>query len=312
MAPSKKHHYVPQFLLRRFATEEKQIITVQLPEGRCFTSSVLDTGSENKFYTLSQNNPNPEALEEALGELENSAAPVLRCIESGDWPLSLDDRIILGAFVTLQALRGPDKRRLMRTLRAEMVERETQRVEEHGASKWFADRGLHLTEERACNAWDSVIGTGEPLVTIDADYHLEQIATHAETVLPHLLARSWTLVRFKVPTLIISDVPVSLNDVQDGACGNWGLLNAPSISLPLNRTTALVFGTTYPSKSEKEVKKLLEGTFDQEVVGNEAWASWLNARTVHNAYRALFHHPDDGALIPSEFPLRGNRVRGAY
>lgn len=312
MAPSKKHHYVPQLLLRRFATEEEQIVTVRLPGGTRFTASVLDTGSENKFHTVSRNKANPQVLEEAFGELEGAAAPVLRRIESGGWPLSLDDRITLGAFVALQALRGPEQRRLMRTLQAERVERETQHVEERGAANWFADHGLHLAEERARDAWYSATGAGEPLVTIDAAYHAEQIAAHAETVLPHLLARYWTLVRFDVPTLIASDAPVSLDDVRDGAHCRSGLLNAPSISLPLSRTTALVLGATYPSESQDETKALLRGVLDREAVGNDAWANRLNSRTVHNAARALFHHPDDGALVPSELPRRGRREHAAF
>ncbi|PRZ12015.1 uncharacterized protein DUF4238 [Nesterenkonia sandarakina] len=259
---------------------------------------------ERGFYAVNAHPVDSEALEKAFGPVEGLAIKVFKKIDSGTWPLSVDDRIALGAFVILQALRGPNLRQLAESLQAGIVERENQRVAEHGAAKWFAERGLQLTEQRAREGWDAAVGTGEPLVTIDAAYHARQIATHAETVLPYLLGRYWTLVRFDAPTLITSDAPVSLHDVEDGP-RRWGLLNAPSISLPLSRTTALVFGATYSLESEDDAEALLGGAFDQVVQGDNVWKKRLNARTVHNATRTLFHHPDDATLIPSELPRWG-------
>lgn len=191
----------------------------------------------------------------------------------------------------------------MKSLQDDMVERETRFVEEHGAARWFADHGLPLTEERARDAWDSVVGAGNSLVEIDALYHAQRIADGSDTVMNLFLSRYWTLVRFDTPSLITSDVPVSLNDAHDER-GEWGFQNAPSVSLPLNRTTALVLGAVYPSPSAIETEALLNGAFDREVEGNDTWAKRLNARTVHNAEHELYLHPDDAALISSELPTR--------
>ena len=119
------------------------------------------------------------------------------------------------------------------------------------------------------------------------------------------LSRCWTLVRLDIPSLMTSDVPVSLNESHDER-GGWGLRIAPSVSLPLNRTTALVLGAVHPSQSEGETEAVLNGAFDREVEGNGTWAKRLNARTVHNAEHELYFHPDDAALISSDLPIRND------
>ncbi|OUE19144.1 hypothetical protein BFL36_13965 [Clavibacter michiganensis] len=300
--PSKKHHYVPKFYLRKYATDTEQITTVRLPGDGRFTSSIADTGSQNRFYTIPQNTANPESLEEAFGEVENAAAPILRRIESGRWPLSLDDRVAVGAFVTVQALRGPDQRRLMNSLKVAMVERATRYAAERGAAQWFANHGVYADERQAEEAWRLLASADEPFVAIDAAYHAGQIAKHSETVLPHLLARRWNLINFEVPSLVTSDAPVGLHDVQDGRPGPWGLLNAPIISFPLSRTSALLLSKTVPPRTRLDMNAVVHGALDSAVEGAARDAKRLNERTVHNAGLAVFHHPDDGALVPTTLP----------
>lgn len=165
-APAKKHHYVPQFYLRKFAKDE-QVATVRLPGDRRYVSSVTDTGSENRFHTVRQHPDSPEILEDAFAALEGDAAPVIERVEDGMWPLPLGERMSLAGFVLFQALRGPDQRRLMTALQAQMMERETSRVADEGPARWLADRGLLVDKGRAQEAWDRISSTGEMPVMID-------------------------------------------------------------------------------------------------------------------------------------------------
>lgn len=301
-----KHHFVPQSYLRRWA-DAGEVRAATIATGRRARGGVGVTGMKRGFYAVDSYAEDPNAVEKAFGSVGYPGKRVIDKIVDGKkgevWPLSLDDRVALAAYVALQALRGPELRRLMQSLQDDMVERETRFVEEHGAAKWFASHGLPLTKERARDAWDAEVGAGDSLVDIDALYHAQRIADGSDAVMALFLSRYWTLVRFDTPCLITSDAPVSLNDVHD-ELREWGFQNAPSVSLPLNRTTALVLGAVYPCQSEGETEALLNGAFDREVEGNEAWARRLNARTVHNAEDELYYHPDDAALIPSELPTR--------
>lgn len=301
-----KHHFVPRSYLRRWA-DAGEVRVATIATGRRARGGVGVTAMKRGFYAVDSYVEDPNAVEKAFGLVEYPGKRVIDKIVNGKkgqvWPLSHDDRVALGAYVALQALRGPDQRRLMQSLQVEMVDRETRFVEEQGAAEWFAIHGLPLTDERARDAWDSEIGAGKSLVDIDARYHAQRIADGSDTVMNLLLSRYWTLARFDAPSLITSDAPVSLTDASDDRRA-WGFQNAPSISLPLNRTTALVLGAVYPSQSESETEALLNGAFDREVEGNDTLARRLNARTVHNAEDELYFHPDDAALIPSELPAR--------
>ncbi|MFI8633578.1 DUF4238 domain-containing protein [Microbacterium sp. NPDC077663] len=303
-----KHHFVPRSYLRRWA-DAGEVSVATIATGRRARGGVRVTAMKRGFYAIDSYNTDPNAVEKAFGSVEDPGKRVIDKIvdgRNGDvWPLPLDDRVALGAYVALQALRGPEQRLLMQSLQDDMVESETRFVDEHGAAKWFANHGLRLTEERARGAWDSGVGDGKPLVVIDALYHAQRIANDSDTVMNLFLSRYWTLVRFDTPSLITSDAPVSLNDAHDER-GAWGFQNAPSISLPLNRTTALVFGAVYPSQSEGETEALLNGAFDREVEGSDIWAQRLNARTAHNAEHELYFHPDDAALISSELRTRND------
>lgn len=303
-----KHHFVPRSYLRRWA-EAGEVQVATIATGRRAPGGVGVTGMKRGFYAVDSYAKDPNAVEKAFGTVEDPGKRVIDRIvdrrKGETWPLSLDDRVALGAYVALQALRGPEQRQLMQSLQDEMVERETRSVEEHGAANWFANHGLHLTEESARAEWDAAVGSEEARIPIDALYHAQRIAEHADTVTALFLSRYWTIVRFDAPALITSDAPVSLNDVHDER-DEWGWQNAPSISFPLNRTTALVLGAQYPSQSQTDTEALLRGAFDHEAVGNDTWANRLNARTVHNAENELYYHPDDAALIPDELPTRNN------
>ncbi|MEW2006394.1 DUF4238 domain-containing protein [Microbacterium sp. NPDC079208] len=303
-----KHHFVPQSYLRRWAAAgEVRVVTIAT--GRRARGGVGVTAMKRGFYAVNSYAQDPSAVEKAFGSVEDPGKRVIDRIVNGKkgeaWPLSLDDRVALGAYIALQALRGPEQRRRMQSLQDDMVERETRLVEEYGAGKWFANHGMPLTDERARDAWDSEVGAGRSLVDIDALYHAQRIADGSDTAMNLFLSRYWRLVRFGTPSLITSDVPVSLNDAHDER-GEWGFQNAPCISLPLSRTTALVLGAVYPSQSVGETEALLNGAFDSEVEGDDTWAKRLNARTIHNAEYELYFHPDDAALIPSELPTRND------
>lgn len=298
-----KHHFVPRSYLRRWA-EAGEVRVANIATGRRAPGGIGVTAMKRGFYAVDSQNHHPNAVEEAFWSVEDPGKRAIdRIVNDMVWPLSLDDRVTLGAYVTLQALRGPEQRERMQSAQDKMVQRETQFVAEHGAAAWFAKHGLELTQERAREVWDGAVGAGEPLVVINALYHAQRIADGSDPVMNLLLSRYWTLVRFDAPALITSDAPVSLNDAHD-ARGEWGFQNAPSITFPLNRTTALVFGAQYPSQSQADTEALLRGTFDREAVGNDTWANRLNARTVHNAENELYYHPDDAALIPDELPRR--------
>ncbi|MEV4991594.1 DUF4238 domain-containing protein [Pseudarthrobacter sp. LMD1-1-1.1] len=116
---SRKHHTVPQFYLKGFATASRQIGTVQLPGTKRFVQSTSKASAHTDFYAVPGHEEGPDVFEKGLSRVEGEAARVIRRItEEHVWPLSPEDRELLAAFLTLQFLRGPEQRRHMEEMSA--------------------------------------------------------------------------------------------------------------------------------------------------------------------------------------------------
>lgn len=109
MTTTKKQHYVPQFLLKRFGTGKKnreKIWVLDKLTGNVFQSSVRDIGHENNFY-------NHEKLksidiEKRLENIESDIAPLLSRINKYG-KLFRDESEVVGLsyFLSAQILRTP-------------------------------------------------------------------------------------------------------------------------------------------------------------------------------------------------------------
>ena len=68
MADAKKHHYIPQFLLRNFAFDRRRRLYVfGKRTDRVFVASVADVAAENRLYEFSIDGPTI-TLEPSLAE----------------------------------------------------------------------------------------------------------------------------------------------------------------------------------------------------------------------------------------------------
>lgn len=135
---AKLHHTVPQFYLRGFANDAAGITTVRLPGDKRYTSRIKKTAAINRFYSIDGHPDGADAFEKALSVLEGDTASVLRTIGEGDWPLSEEDRLTLATYMAVQYLRGPDHRRTLEYLAAQMT-----RLGRAGARRcgWYRLRG---------------------------------------------------------------------------------------------------------------------------------------------------------------------------
>ncbi|HEY0025396.1 MAG TPA: DUF4238 domain-containing protein [Longimicrobium sp.] len=97
----RKHHFVPRFYLKAFASAPKRIHLYNLRRGRAIdNASLADQCYQHRFYGPT------EDLENALMAMENKIAPVVRSTaENRSLPLDSADRDWLLTFVALQSLR---------------------------------------------------------------------------------------------------------------------------------------------------------------------------------------------------------------
>ena len=101
MSISREHHYVPQFYLRAFSSDDRRIGLFNF-ERKLFVenASIKQQCSRRNFYAFAP------GLEDAFGEMEGGAASILRRIRTENaLPTSEEERFALLTFIIFQNLR---------------------------------------------------------------------------------------------------------------------------------------------------------------------------------------------------------------
>jgi hypothetical protein len=302
---AKLHHTVPQFYLRQFANDSERITTVRLPGDMRYTSSVKKTAAINRFYSIDGHPSGADVFEKGLSELERFAAQVLQAIIAGEWPLSEQQRARLGTFMAVQYLRGPDHRRTLEYLAAQMTRLEVQVTGPENVKQWVRKRyGVEVDDDEAEVLWQQATQPGGPPMTISPIAHIEQIVDGAQSLLTYVISRPWQLVRFGRRSLVTSDSPVGLvRNPDDEPWQGVGFATAWGITFPLTRKLGLIMSDITPMVEQNfPVEHVREGQLDSVEKGTTAFAKFINESTVRSASEYVYHHPDDEAALPSPLP----------
>ncbi|WP_460800189.1 DUF4238 domain-containing protein [Microbacterium sp. GXF0217] len=292
MAGQTKHHTVPRTYLSGFSSG-LQLTAVSIHTGKTHGVSIRDATVLRNFYTVPEDDANPNSFEDALGAVETPAGALLQKIAAGQWPLTEAERATFAVYLTLQYMRGPDHRRqLSQLLNAEL---------------------RHLAESAPDELSEMMALPGAPLgldllteelpASLVAAAHLTQISTWIPRHVEFFLLRRWQLVRFSKPSLITSDAPITpFADPAGESSVALGIANLYALLFPVNRYLGLQMyrpgaGLELPGGVEYTVS----GHADSCVTGDETHVKSFNMNTVAHAMDRVFHHPADAALLPSGF-----------
>ncbi|MFE3753154.1 DUF4238 domain-containing protein [Nocardia tengchongensis] len=301
----KLHHTVPKFYLRGFADHREWITTVRLPGVKTYTQSIEKSAAINHFYSIDGHPDGPDVFEKALSDMEGDAAVVLRAIEDGDWPLSEGQRGTLAMFLAIQTLRGPDHRRSMEYLAAQIARLEVQFTGRDKVQQWVQKRyGVELDDDEAEKVWQQATQPGGPPITVPPIAHIEQIVHNAVKLLPYMLSRPWQLVRFSRRVLVTCDSPVGLVPAEDRE--PWegvGFATAWGITYPITRKLGLIMGDVTPIiESGYPAEDVRAGRLDWVERGTTSMANFINESTVNSASEYIYRHPDDADCLPDSLP----------
>jgi hypothetical protein len=123
-----KHHYVPQFLLRRWANPagKVQVITAQGGRVACKARTPAYTGFDHDLYALVVNAIGlaKDLLEKKVfGPIDSNAATVLQKLEAHE-PITQDDHFSWTFFLSSLRVRQPDVLHFLRTTAIERLRRD--------------------------------------------------------------------------------------------------------------------------------------------------------------------------------------------
>jgi len=245
---SKKHHYVPQSILKRFSTDgaQKQLYVFDKARKASFPSSIRDAGSENHFNTL---------------EIEGQTISFEGLFQTNDDQLAiLFEKII--SDTSLAVLTTGDRNTLLEVLGAQIVRTKLLRTTIRSIAEQFQasmrEAGLYAEE---------VDG-----FSIPTDQQIRRAALASLLDLPAIIAgiqdKRLILFSSSAPmSLWISDNPVVVyNSFPYGERG----LSSPGVEIYFPISSELVLGLYCPSIERKIQQALSTGApnFDREKYTN--------------------------------------------
>ncbi|MDA4109730.1 hypothetical protein MHOL44478_21085 [Mycobacterium holsaticum DSM 44478] len=281
------------------------MITVRLPGDKRYPSRVKKTAAINHFYSIDGHPDGADVFERSLSDLEGFAAEVIQAVIDGVWPLSEAQRAKLGLFMAVQFLRGPDHRRSLEYLAAQMTRLEVQVTGRDNIKQWVQKQyGVEVDDDEAEVLWQQATQPGGLPITLTPFGHIEQIITGAVDHVRYFISRPWKLVRFHRRSLITCDSPVSLVPAADSE--PWqgvGLATAWGITFPLTRQLGLIMSDVKPMiEFDYPVQRVRAGGLDSVESGTVKMEKFINASTVRSASEYVYHHPEDEGFLPCPLP----------
>lgn len=213
---AKKQHYVPQFLLKKFAVKRKrspQVWVMDKANETVFLSSPRDIAHENKFYECEFGEDHKLRLEEDMQKIDDKGSSVInQILASKSLQLSDKQKTTLSYFVAFQVTRTISPQKNIQAMREYIVSN--------------LGPNIHLgSDPKVASAY------GEK---DDKQTALGSMISNTPDIAKALQTRSWFLCESpKNSNFIISDNPVVKdNSFDQSPYGNLGILS-PGIEMYL-------------------------------------------------------------------------------
>lgn len=119
------HHYVPRFLLRRFADPKTgQVWVYEKGAGRVWQCNPENVAAERRYYAFTGERGEPDnTVEDAFSKLEGQVAPIIDRFDRDKAMPTTAERQILAEFIALSLLRVPSFRKPVERFHGEIAEK---------------------------------------------------------------------------------------------------------------------------------------------------------------------------------------------
>lgn len=239
MAPPRKHHFVPQFYLRRFTDNDEKICVIEKAQSpRDWSTSTENTGAKRDYHTLDwiDREPDTEHIEKNLATIEGNQNVLLKSILEN--PKSYVNRKKeLSSFIALMHLRVPEHRDFIERMLSESVVAVIRKLLRDGKLPEMPDSLKKLAEESNGDTFHPVISNWKIMEFMYDDRFQTQITKLCSGMNFRLLSTDGEL------EFITSDTPVVLFDRDYGRkrpyVSSFGMKSI-QVSIPLSKSFVLV------------------------------------------------------------------------
>ncbi len=258
----KKHHFIPQFYLRRFASIEpdEKIWTydIELEEGR--TSTIENTAYEKYLYSVTlENGQRSDEVEDFFSKIEAKAAPIFnKLIESK--PLTDQERASFASFMALMYLRTDSFRNQYAEIMMNAYQLKMYATAQHDGAfqnlikDYQRDQGP-LTKEEIKSLKEGMLNPQKFIVSVDKEWSLQALKFY-EKFCPIFYKMCWSILLAPEPHYFItSDNPLFFDvppAYQHPFYGGGLIHKKVQLTFPLSQKTCLM--ATWDKELPREIK----------------------------------------------------------
>ncbi len=267
MSRSKKHHYIPQFILRNFSDSRGKLLVKRHGQDDWRQGTPNTVGYRNNAHSVSAwLHDDPSFYEARMSTMESESAPLIRALAAGEYSTVPEEmRDTLQRFILMNLMREPGL--LERIVPEVLAEQDAQLMQLPDANRLIHDLGI------AALAW--------PIPGSEHDPAIRSYPGRDDAYADVFAEFKWNVVRFSDDTLVLGDRlvctyglskpstgEVSLRDSHFGAAG---LAFSDRVTVPLSPRFGL----------------LLSRAGRPETLTSVAF----NRATVLNSQSFVIHHP---------------------
>ena len=327
----RRHHYIPRFLLRRFAEnpaqDGSQVHQLDRQSGQCRRINPSNAAVIRDFYAVvDEEGTRHQDAEQLLGLVEQAAAPLIVALETPGTELRGEDRYNLAFFLATLWLRTPLWRERFQHTEEQLGEFLLRHAPPEHYQAAARAAGEEITLEEAHARREEVVAALDRRgieVVAGHERHLAIMFEHAVSTAWILFRLDWTLLRCPDgQSLVIADEPVSTYEIEDGRATRAAFplgSAAAEMAFPLDPTFVLLLTPNTDLLEEvahddgralREITSAqVEEQLDRDVVWQELNATQqrihdINLRSYANTQRWLYGQTQ-GVLTDLRHAARG-------
>ena len=275
----RRHHYIPQFYLRRFANNGKRLIRMPLPAHPPPSrkpTNVTNVAVMKDFYTVLTAKGESAVIENLLGVWDHDASECFKKLTDKDaWPISANLKFRMCFWFGLLSVRSPYFRRNVEALTDYLVE--------------FTNK--NRKEDTAPIESKSIWGHQTDLINMMLSTACHLIET--------LIARRWQVLHLNSKEgLLLTDTGSFLVPGPSFRATGTGMANAAEVLIPLDRHHLLCMHS---------FEELDERFVELDPEASPYLARHYNNLLISSAYQEVFCHQSDYDHV---LPLAEHYVSG--
>ncbi len=262
---AKRHHYVPECLLRRFSTspeeEHPSIYRLDIKTDTCLKLSTLNCAVVQRYNRLSEASGLPVGYAEAmLSWAEGQAVPVIEKLVHGSI-VNQQEREWLSIFIMVQQQRTPRGREWLRFGQEEATKLWLlkQIYENRDMTRKHLRESLHQepteTEvDASIRELAEPLENGELVINIGSDQEILSMFMPVPTLIPLIYEMNWEFLRAPDgENFILSDEPLVRHDpVNPDGPAAWRSSPTVNVTLPLDPQLCLFLRQT-PRRRQRQI-----------------------------------------------------------